>query len=182
MPFNLEGSLIDIDDEIDVATFSISEQELKATSSEPFDVSSSWPPKDVVKKGAAIQLVGYPENIRIIDPADRSAVFQAWGALDYVEDFTDAEILVVYDPKTVIGVPRLPPLGYNMSGCSGGPAIIHETRGGLHVWHPVGLIISGPKRDEGGAAEFDMIRVRRIDCIGPTGLIRRAADTGWLPR
>lgn len=182
MPFNLEGALIDIDDTVDIATFSISERGLKATLSDPLDVSLSWPPKGVVKRDASIQLVGYPENIRIINPADRSAVFQAWGALDLVEDFTDSEILIVYDPKRVIGTPTLPPLGYNMSGCSGGPAIIHETRGGLHLWHPVGLIVGGPKSGEGDAAEFDMIRIRRIDCIEPTGHIRRATDTGWLPR
>ncbi len=182
MAFDLEGALIDIDDAVDIATFSISEHGLKATSSDPFDVSFSWPPMGVVKRDAAIQLVGYPENIRIIDPAEQSAVFQAWGALSFVEDFNDSEILLVYDPKGVIGAPTPPPLGYNMSGCSGGPAIIHETRGGLHLWHPVGLIVGGPKLGEGTAAEFDMIRIRRIDCIEPTGHIRRAAETGWLPR
>ena len=56
-----------------------------------------------------------------------------------------------------------PPLGYNTSGCSGGPAIIHEARGGLHLWHPVGMIVGGPKFGQGDAAEFDMIRMRRID-------------------
>jgi len=181
MPFDFEGALIDIDDELDVATFAIAERDLRTTSSHPFDVSSGWPPDGVVKRNAAIQLVGYPENIRIIDPSDRSAVFQAWGALDFVEDFSDIEILLVYSPNKVIGEPTLPPLGYNMSGCSGGPAIIHEDRGGLHLWHPVGLIVGGPKLGEGDAAEFDMIRVRRIDCIEPNGRMRRAAGTGWLP-
>jgi hypothetical protein len=100
---------------------------------------------------------------------------------DVVAYFTDSEILLVCDPKKVVGAPTLPPLGYNMSGCSGGPAIIHEDRGGLHLWHPVGLIVGGPKLGEGDAAEFDMIRVRRIDCIEPNGHIRRAANTGWLP-
>ena len=97
-----------------------------------------------------------------------------------MEDFTEGEILLVYDPEKVMGAPTKPPLGYNMSGCSGGPAIIHETRNGLHVWHPVGLMMGGPKLSEGAAADFDMIRIRRIDCIQPNGRIR-VADTGWLP-
>jgi hypothetical protein len=59
-----------------------------------------------------IQLIGYPENIRVIDPRDRSAVFQAWGAVDFVEDYTDEEIVLVYDPKKVLGAPTRPPLGY----------------------------------------------------------------------
>jgi hypothetical protein len=52
--------------------------------------------------------------------------------------------------------------------------MIHETRGGLYVWYPVGLIVEGPKLSEGAAAEFDMIRICRIDCIEPIG-------PGWLP-
>jgi hypothetical protein len=181
IPFDLENALIDIDDGLDIATFAILERGLTATLSDAFDVSSRWPPEGVVKAGAAIQLIGYPENIRVITPADRSVVFQAWGALGFVEDYTDSEILLVYNPNKVIGAPTLPPLGYNMSGCSGGPAIIQETRGGLHLWHPVGLIVGGPKLGEGDAAKFDMIRIRRIDCIEPDGRIRRAISAGWLP-
>jgi hypothetical protein len=181
MPFDLEGALIDINDDVDIATFAISERDLKTTLSDAFDVSSQWPPQDVVQRDASIQLVGYPENIRIIDPTDRSAVFQAWGALDFVEDFTTDNIFLVYQPDKVTGAPNKPPLAFNMSGCSGGPAIIHETRNGLHRWYPVGLIVGGPKVGEGEAAEFDIIPIRRIDCIGPDGRIQRPADTGWLP-
>ena len=46
---------------------------------------------------------------------------------------------------------------------------------------PSDLIVDGPKLGEGDAAEFDMIRVRRINYIEPNGRIRRAAGTGWLP-
>ncbi len=181
MPFDLERALIDINDVLDIATFAISERDLKTSISEAFDVTTEWPAEDVVKPRAPIQLIGYPENIRIIDPSDRSAVFQAYGAFSVVEDFTEREIVVVYDPKKGIGAPTLPPLGYNMSGCSGGPAIIHETRNGLHRWHPVGLVIGGPKQGDGAAAEFDIIRIRRIDCIDPNDGHIRVADVGWLP-
>ena len=177
-PFDLDGALIDIDDEIDIATFSISERQWKETSSNAFDVSLSWPPKGAIARRAKIQLIGYPENIRLIDPIERTGVFQAWGALGFVEDISDREIIVVYDPKTTIGTPTRPPLGYNMSGCSGGPAIIHEDRNGLHLWHPVGLIIGGSALSQGEATEFDMIRIRRIDCIEVGGRIRRS-ETGW---
>jgi hypothetical protein len=181
VPFNLDEALIDIDDQLDIATFEISEKDVQASLSEPIDVSVGWPADTVVKRGAAIQLVCYPENIRTIDPADRSAIFQAWGALDVIQDFSQDEIIIAYDPLKVHGAPTKPPLGYNMSGCSGGPAIIHEDRGGLHCWYPIGLIIAGPKASEGEAVEFDLIRVRRINCIEPDGRLRRSAPTGWLP-
>jgi hypothetical protein len=95
MPFDLERALIDIDDDLDIATFAISEHDLKTSLSDPFDVSSEWPSDGVVKHNAAIQLVGYPANLRIIDPSDRSALFLAWGALAFVEDFTQDEIFLV---------------------------------------------------------------------------------------
>jgi hypothetical protein len=182
MEFDLEAALIDIDDGLDIATFAVTESELKITESDPFDVSGRWPLDGVVMRDASIQLVGYPQNIRIVNPADRTAIFQAWGALDFIEDFNEREIILIYDPEKVLGSPTKPPLGYDMSGCSGGPAIVHEIRpSGLHLWHPVGLIVGGPKFGEGDAAEFDIIRVRRIECIQPDGQIQRNADTGWLP-
>jgi hypothetical protein len=95
MPFDLEAALINIDDGLDVATFAISERQLKTTLTDAFDVSSRWPLDGVVTRDASIQLIGYPEeNIRVIDSVERSAVFNAWGALDFIE------------------VPRNPPVRY----------------------------------------------------------------------
>jgi hypothetical protein len=182
MPFDLDGALIDIDDDLDIATFAISDRQLKTTLTDAFDVSARWPLDGVAKRDASIQLIGYPENIRVIDSIEKSAVFNAWGALDFIEDFNEREIILTYDPEKVLGAPTKPPLGYNMSGCSGGPAIVHEVRpSNFHVWYPVVLIVGGPKFGEGDAAEFDIIRVRRIDCIQADGRIRREAETGWLP-
>jgi len=182
MPFDLEAALIDIDDTLDIATFGISERELKTTLTDAFDVSARWPLEGVVERDASIQLIGYPENIRVINSFERSAVFNAWGAFDFIDDFNEREIILTYDPEKVLPSPTKPPLGYNMSGCSGGPAIVHEIRpSGLHLWHPVGIIVGGPKFGEGDAAAFDIIRVRRIDCIQPDGRIEGTSDTGWLP-
>jgi hypothetical protein len=144
MPFDLEAALINIDDGLDVATFAISERQLKTTLTDALDVSSRWPLDGVVTRDASIQLIGYPENIRVIDAVERSAVFNAWGALDFIE------------------VPRNPPVRY--------PHLA-----------PSRALVGGPKFGEGDAAEFDIIRIRRIDCIQPDGHIQRDADTGWLP-
>jgi len=153
---------------------------IETTLTDTFDVSSRWPLDGVVVRDASIQLIGYPENIRIIDSAERSVVFNAWGALDFIEDFNEREIILTYDPEKVVSAPTKPPLGYNRSGCSGGPAIVHEIRSsGFHIWHPVGLIVGGPKCGERDAAEFDIIRTRWIDCIQPDGHIERDPDTGY---
>jgi hypothetical protein len=180
MSLDLNGALIDIDDGLDIATFAISEQELRKTLTDAFDVSARWPLDGIVKPDASIQLIGYPENIRVVNSIEKSAVFNAWGALDFIQDYNEREIILTYEPDKVLGAPAKPPLGYNMSGCSGGPAIVHELRASnLHVWYPVGLIVGGPRFGEGDAAGFDIIRVRRIDCIHANGHIRR--ETGWLP-
>ena len=72
-----------------------------------------------------------------------------------------------------------------LSGCSGGPVLLHGHWNGLHRWFAVGLIAGGPKEEkkQGLASECDMIRLRRIDTIQPAGTISRPADDsgGWLP-
>jgi hypothetical protein len=121
--------------------------------------------------------------------ADRSAEFQAWGALAAVECVSRYEILITYDPAVVqpaAWAPSLPPLGFNLSGCSGGPVLVHGTRNGLHRWFAVGLIAEGPREQakQGTASEFDMIRLRRIDIIQPDGTIKEGMQGtgGWLSK
>jgi hypothetical protein len=181
MPFNLDSALIDISDDLDLATFSFSEHALSSSVSLALDMSSPWSPEQVIKLGAPIQLIGYLDKARIIQSFDGSAIFNAYGAMGVVEDFTERDIIFAYNPEEAINAPMKPPLGLNMSGCSGGPAIIHGTRNGLHRWYPVGTIIAGPKKSAGEGIDFDIIRVRRIDCIDPIDGHIRVADSGWLP-
>ena len=67
----------------------------------------------------------------------------AYQALGLVEHVTDQDIITIYDPEQSRGSPALPPLGFNMSGCSGGPAVLHYMRNGIHRMYPVGLIAGG---------------------------------------
>jgi len=139
------------------------------------------PPDRLIARQMPIQLIGFPECLRVIDHAGSSVTCKAYGALALVEDYSDRDIITIYDPAQSQGMPTLLPLGFNMSGCSGGPAVIHETRNGIHRWYPVGLILRGPRGEaQGEAAKFDMIRIRRIHCIDEDGRIR-AESTGWLP-
>ena len=50
MPFDLESAIIDINETLDIATFAISEPDLRASRSEAFDVSAHRPPQDGVVK------------------------------------------------------------------------------------------------------------------------------------
>jgi hypothetical protein len=169
----------------DIATFAVSEAMLSQIDAIPLDCRGGWPPPEPQTLWL-LSLCGFPESMRVTKP-NRSAEFGAWGALAAVECITRDEILITYDPAIVqpaAWAPVLPPLGFNMSGCSGGPVLVHGTRNGLHRWFPVGLIAEGPReqKKQGAAAEFDMIRLRRINSIRPDGTVRRLSEgTGWLP-
>lgn len=183
--FDLERAVIDSDAKLDIATFAISESEIRQSSTRgaiAIDCTGDWPPP-VPEVGRNISLVGFPECTRHVTHPN-AADFGAYGGLAMVDDITDREIVAVYEPNQVrplAGVAQKPPLRFNMSGCSGGPAIIHGLRNGLHRWFPVGIIVRGPgASSEGAMTEFDIIRVRRINCIRRDGTIDRGSS-GWLP-
>jgi hypothetical protein len=186
LAFDLGEAIIARDTARDVATFAVSEAVLSHIEAIPLDCRGNWPPPEPQPLWS-LSVCGFPESMRL-PRADRSAEFQAWGALAAVEFVTHDEILITYDPKIVkptSRAPQLPSVGFNLSGCSGGPVLVHGVRNGLHRWFAVGVITAGPKEEkkQGLAAEFDMIRLRRIDIIQPDGTIKPPADDtgGWLP-
>jgi hypothetical protein len=171
------------DTRLDVATFSVPPHAIAACGGRPVDVAiSDWPsphPRD----GEALVLTGFPES-SIRTEADFSAAFYAYGALTVAETVTDTEILVTYDPardRDLIGHCP-PPLGFNMSGCSGGPVFAVRRDGESVRSYPVGLIFRGPgERPSGSTMGFDIIRARRIHMIREDGTLDQAGS-GWLPR
>lgn len=181
LPFDLDGALIDRDRDLDIATFAVSEDQLGQIPGTPVDCTGDWPPPEP-ERMRAVSLAGFPEGIRVLHPAERAATFAAYGALGAIEDFSEREIIVTYEPgrdEAMPGAPR-PPLGFNMSGCSGGPVLMHNVRNGLHRWYLVGFITRGSGTSEGVAQEFDTIRLRRIHFIGDDGKLKRPSS-GWLP-
>jgi hypothetical protein len=183
IPFELNDCLIDLDDDLDIATFSLNQAQLNQGGAVAIDCTGQWPPPEPARM-TAVSIAGFPELLREVYP-DRSATFKAYGALAAIEDFSDREIWLTYDPtrdQPMPGPVERPPVGFNMSGCSGGPVLMHETRAGLHRWFPVGIIYRGPREcPAGDAAHFDVIRVRRIHRVREDGSIARPSS-GWLPR
>jgi hypothetical protein len=165
MPFALNDAVIDSDDELDLATFGVSEDELTRIQGTALDCRGQWPPPHP-ERMRAVGLAGFPEVIREINLKDHSAQFVASGALSAIEDFNEREVLVSCDPsrdQPLIRDIDPPPLGINMSGCSGGPALMHGDKNGLHRWLPVGIIVKGSRSDATDEARtFDYIRVRRL--------------------
>jgi hypothetical protein len=184
MPFAFNDAVIASDLGLDITTFAITEDELRRVDGTPVDCTGAWPPPEL-KPMRAVSLAGFPEVLRV-SHEDGSGLFAAYGGLSAIEDFSEREILLTYDParEEPLGALPRPPLGLNMSGCSGGPVLMHGERNGLHRWFPIGMIIGGSNRDlgfaRGDAETFDTIRVRRVHVIRDDGTIEHCSS-GWLP-
>ncbi len=179
---DLEHSLIDLDTDLDIATFRFDRTTLEEIGGMAFVCSADdWPPpspKPLWKLG----FVGFPEKMTEVKALNH-AEFLAYGSMSAVEDVSDRDIICTYDPARDEAMPGFakPDLGFNMSGCSGGPAIMYYTSNGLTRWRPVGLIYKGPLgRAEGESEEFDIIRIRLLKYVKPDGTLKRDAS-GWLP-
>jgi hypothetical protein len=182
VPFDLTGAIIDRDATLDIATFSVTENQLTASEAVAIDCRLEWPPPEV-DKGAALSLAGFPEQLKSGSPYS-SVEFKAYVNMPFVEDASEHDIIVTYEPQRDIRIraaPQFPDLGANLSGCSGGPVLMHVERNGCHQCFPVGIILIGAgERPEGAMTEFDIIRIRRINIIRQDGTINRPTS-GWLP-
>ncbi|MGL9620951.1 hypothetical protein QRQ56_23330 [Bradyrhizobium sp. U531] len=177
-----ETTLIGRSAKLDIATFEIDPVQLRAMGAEPFDCRKDWPPINV-EDGDSLSLAGYLDSRRrVIRRGHRE--HEAWGAHGIVDAVSDREIITIYDPAKAFAADgvAMPPLGFNMSGCSGGPAILLKDVNGLLRTFPVGLIFKGSNgKAEGAFADFDRIHVRKLHFIQPDGKLAEP-DSGWLPR
>lgn len=177
-----EETLICRSEALDIAVFEVDPRQLGEMGAEAFDCRREWPPREVAS-GDTITLAGYLDGGR--RQVSRGYYeMTAWGAHGVVEDVTERDILTLYEPEMTYEVRddvTKPPLGFNMSGCSGGPAITVKVINGLLRWFPVGFIYQGPSgKAEGEFASFDRIHLRKLHFIQPDGSIQEP-DRGWLP-
>jgi hypothetical protein len=180
--FDLTGAIIDRDAKLDIATFRITEEQLTRSEAVAIDCRRRWPPPEP-SKGTALSLAGFPEELKKAS-LHSSIEFRAYVNLPFVEAVTEHDIIVTYEPERDIRIraaPEFPDLGANLSGCSGGPVLMHVDQNGCHQWFPAGVIVGGAgERPEGAMTEFDIIRIRRISGIRQDGTINRP-PSGWLP-
>jgi hypothetical protein len=179
-----EKSVIDRNKKLDIATFEVSEHQLKYIGGDTIDCRSQWPHD--IKEGDAIKLTGFLDEERTRGYRQNEYTMPAWGAFGIAESVTGTDILTIYVPDEMFEgftAPK-PPLGLNMSGCSGGPCFRVQTTGGILGWFPVGLIYFASKKgtpeEAGEFASFDQVRVRRLHFLKSDGTIEDQ-DGGWLP-
>jgi hypothetical protein len=178
---DLEQRLIARSSALDIATFRIGPGELETMGAVPIECPHKWPPPEP-RVGDTLTLTGFLDEQRTRIALGHYEM-EAWGGHGIIDAMSGREIVTVYDPPAVHAVDGVakPPLGFNMSGCSGGPALTFKTINGLLRWFPVGLIYKGPSgKGEGEFASFDRIHIRRIHFLRPDGSIDEP-NQGWLP-
>jgi hypothetical protein len=177
-----EKSLIARNARLDIATFDISPNLLGDIGAVPIDCRGQWPPPNV-EVGDTLTLTGFLDNHRGKVTLNRCDM-QAWGGHVIADAVSERDIVTIYEPERMLQQPgpvAKPPLGFNMSGCSGGPAVLIKQINGLLRWFPVGLIYKGPDgKAEGEFAFFDRIHIRRLHFLRSDGTIDEP-DIGWLP-
>jgi hypothetical protein len=177
-----ERTLISRSKKLDLATFEIDPDLLIVIGAHTIDCRGQWPPPNV-EVGDTLTLTGFLDKQRT-KLAQNHYEFEAWGAHGIADAVTEREIVTVYDPAHVLEpdiTVMKPPLGLNMSGCSGGPVVLVKQINGLLRWFPVGLIYKGPDgKAEGEFASYDRIHIRRIHFLKADGTINDP-DVGWLP-
>lgn len=184
VPLDLVSAIVDRDAELDIATFRITEDQLRMSEAMVIDCRSpGWPPP-TPDRGRELSLAGFPEALKEVSP-HHLVKFKAFAYLARVEDVGTRDIIVSYDPRRdgrMRAAPELPDLGANLSGCSGGPVLMHVERKGIHRWFPVGLIVAGPgDLPDGMRRQFDLLRIKRVNYVNRDGTIRRKQESGWLP-
>jgi hypothetical protein len=180
--FNIEGAIIAIDDRLDVATFELTEEQLRAVQREAFNVGADWPPPAPVP-GDMIGIIGFPEVMRERLSSQHS-VFKAYAAFEFLQDIGERELVLAVDPEQfqyAVTETGMPPIDLNLSGASGGPAVLYRKVDGIVSCWPVAAITQGKGTSSDGATTgFVMIRCRRIDKLNADGSLA-PNNTDWLP-
>jgi len=184
VPIDLMAAIIDRDSNLDIATFRVTEAQLIESEAISLDCrGQGWPPP-MPDEGRELSFAGFPTVLKKAAAHDKIR-FEAFASLTLAESTTAQEIVAIYDPKRDIrarSAPEIPDLGVNLSGCSGGPVLMHAERKGLHRWFPVALILQGPRAtSDGPPREYDTFRFRRVDFVNPDGSLKHPPDVGWLP-
>lgn len=101
--------------------------------------------------------------------------FRAWAGLELLEDVTAREIIMAYDPgrsRSMLNNVGLPSPTFNLSGCSGGPALTFEVKENLIEIYASGVITDGPNDGSSGAfGEIAVLHAARLDCMNADGMI-----------
>ena len=177
---SIEDRIIDRNENRDIATFWIKDDELNNLK---VNVVSTWPPI-TPETGKGIGFCGFPsvkreikeDIITVSKPKQREIVvsFMVFPVMAIASSISEYQITYVFDWEETVKTQGFQhtPADLDLGGMSGGPALAKlQTKEGIEYWGPAGVITEGklnPKLGDG------RIFAARIDeCLGPQGKISK---------
>ena len=173
-----DARCIDIDLDIDIATFTISPREIEAIERVPYGgLQTQWPPPPP-RVNAGITYAGFPGvgTRNLSRAAVQFGILCGTGLVSSVNEREISTLLERDHLEPVLGE-GIVPENYNFGGISGGPLIYNVlTQGHLLVNALGGVIVAGPNPsiDCGESIPgFELFQARRADFIRSDGSLDR---------
>jgi hypothetical protein len=179
---DMESRIIDHDRGLDIATFNLTEDEVKQIGFRVYECAAEkWPPPPP-QKGKGIVFMGFPSEKRRVHNkkvVEFEGVTECLVVTDIGIDHLDIQIRLK-DLCPLYGEP-IPPLDRNLGGYSGAPVLVVSSDLG-ELWRPGGIISKMPRGidpdgnevlyiDENGE-EFLCITARRVNVINADGYLQ----------
>ena len=179
LPMRLDDRMIDSNQDVDIATFRVTAEEVKNLKREPVSgFQRTWPPPPA-RVGHGVTLCGFPGKARRwLVPGQLSfgcipiacIVTNSHAACISVQLERDCLLRVLGDSDL--------PEDYDFGGISGGPVLAIVERGGLRGWTPVGVIFEGPNPATDPTQQaiqgLEIIRARPTNFINADGTLDMA--------
>jgi hypothetical protein len=173
-----DARCVDIDLDIDIATFAISPREIEAIERVPYGgLQTKWPPAPP-RINVGITYAGFP-GVGTRNLSREAVQFGILCGTGLVSSLNDREVSTLLEREylePVLGE-GIVPEDYNFGGISGGPLIYNVlTAQGLLVNALAGVIISGPNPSpdhEESIPGFELFQARRVDFIRADGFLDR---------
>ncbi|MET4091099.1 hypothetical protein [Bradyrhizobium sp. S3.5.5] len=173
-----DARCVDIDIDIDIATFAISPREIETIERVPYGgLQAQWPPP-APRVDVGITYSGFPAvgTRNLSREAVQFGVLCGTGLVSSVND-RDISTLLERDYLEPVLGEGVVPEDYDFGGISGGPLIYNVlTARGLLVNALGGVIVSGPNpspEHEESMPGFELFQARRVDFIRADGFLDR---------
>ena len=176
VPFDWDARCIDIDLQMDIATFTVSLREMEQINRVPYEgLQPDWPQPD---RDAGVAYAGFPgveTNVQS-HAAVEFGLFFGSGLVSGINNFHVSSLLERDCVQPLDGEGMVPD-NYDFGGISGSPLIYFLTKGGLFANALAGVILSGPNpstNPDESIPGFELFQARRAHFISADGALDRA--------
>jgi hypothetical protein len=172
-----EASIIHAHSDIDIATFRIKPEEVKALGKNVLTgFQKQWPPEPPVER-CGIYYCGYP-GVGTRHPSAHEVIFGAASHHGIASSVSEKDISTLIERERLIPLlgRGIPPENFDFGGISGG-AVLMVMQDQLRSWALAGVIYQGPNTSENpdeAIAGLEIIKARRAHFLLPDGRL----DTG----